>query len=74
MKKSLKHLCSSLFDISMPVFIILGILIVLVQGVAILSRIGNLSVWIYKTLYPYASGASSLCMFSAFLYSYVKNK
>ena len=59
MKKSLKHLCSSLFDISMPVFIILGILIVLVQGVAILSRNGNLSVWIYKTLYPYVCSPHS---------------
>lgn len=60
------------FEITMPLFILLGILIVVIQGVAILTGNGSLLVWIYKFFYPWASRASSICMFAAFIYSYVK--
>ena len=60
------------FEITMPLFMLIGIFIVLAQLVAIFTGNGSLLVWVYKTFYQYASTASSICMFSAFLYSYVR--
>ncbi len=73
MKKTLRTVCMKIFEVSMPLFILLGILVWVVQMAAIFMGHGSLLVWIYKTLYPWASTASSLCMFAAFIYSYVKN-
>lgn len=72
MAKTLKSICMGAFEISMPLFILLGILIVCVQGIAIFTKNGSLLVWVYKFFYRWASMASSICMFAAFIYSYVK--
>ncbi|WP_297863020.1 hypothetical protein [uncultured Acidaminococcus sp.] len=73
MKKTLKTLCMTIFEITMPLFMLVGIALVLIQTVAIFSGNGSLLVWIRKTLYPWASNASSVCMFAAFIFSYVKH-
>ncbi len=73
MKKTLRAICMKLFEITMPLFIILGIVIWGMQMIAILAGKGSLLVWSYKSLYPWASTASSICMFAAFIYSYVKD-
>ena len=72
MEKTLKALCAEVFLITMPLFMLLGIIIVLVQLVSIFMGNGSQLVYIRKLLYPWASNASSLCMFAAFIYSYEK--
>lgn len=73
MKKSVRFVCMKIFEFAMPLFMILGIIIWAIQMVAIFTGQGSLLVWVYKQFYPWASTASSICMFAAFIYSYVKN-
>lgn len=72
MKKSLKSLAMVVFQISMPLFMLLGLALVGIQLISIFMGSGSQVVWAKKTLYPLASTASSICMFAAFIYSYVK--
>lgn len=72
MKSTLKSICMLVYQITMPAFILIGTVMVLTQLYAALVGNGNLCVYIKKLLQPWASYASSACLFSSFINSYLK--
>ena len=72
MKKKIKSFLEICFQITMPLFMIIGTLMVLVQFYCCFAVNGNLIIYIKKLLQPWASNAAGICMFAAFLDSYIK--
>ncbi|MCH3915849.1 MAG: hypothetical protein LKE29_11480 [Acidaminococcaceae bacterium] len=72
MKKTIKQFLMVCFQISMPLFMILGTLLVGTQLFAIFTQNGNMAVYINKLLRPWACYAAGVCLFAAFLDSYIK--
>lgn len=72
MKKTLKQILMACFQISMPLFMILGTVLVGTQLFAIFAHNGNLAVYIRNLLRPWACYAAGVCLFAAFLDSYIK--
>ena len=72
MKKTLKTICHVCFGITMPAFMILGTVLVLVQLMCCFTGNGHLSVYISKLLRPWATGAAGVVVFAAFFDSYLK--
>lgn len=68
----IKKLLLVIFQISMPLFILLGTIIVLVQIYCVFSGNGALCVSIHKSLYIWASNATGVCLFVSFIHSYLK--
>ena len=71
MKKTLKAICHICFGITMPAFMILGTVLVLVQLMCCFTGNGHLSVYISKLLRPWATGAAGVVVFVAFFDSYL---
>ena len=72
MEKTLKTICHVCFGITMPAFMILGTVLVLVQLMCCFTGNGHLSVYISKLLRPWATGAAGVVVFAAFFDSYLK--
>ena len=72
MEKTLKAICHICFGITMPAFMILGTILVLVQLMCCFTGNGHLSVYISELLSPWATGAAGVVVFVAFFDSYLK--
>ncbi len=72
MKTTLKNSLMMIFQITMPLFFLIGVVLILVQFYSILTVNAHLIVDAKKILYPWASACSGICMFVAFFYSYLK--
>lgn len=71
MKKTIKNMLMVCFQISMPLFMILGTFLVVIQLIAIFTANGSLAVYIRNLLRPWACYAAGVCLFSAFIDSYI---
>ena len=71
MEKTLKAICHICFGITMPAFMILGTILVLVQLMCCFTGNGHLSVYISKLLRPWATGSAGVVVFVAFFDSYL---
>ena len=72
MKKNIKQILMVCFQISMPLFMILGTILVGTQLVACITSNGNLAVYIRNLLRPWACYAAGVFLFVAFLDSYIQ--
>lgn len=70
--QKIKKLLMLVFQICMPSFMLLGAMIVVGQLGGIFLGDGKLLVGIYKSLYTWASNATGVCLFAAFMYSYIE--
>lgn len=74
MKSLLKTICMTVYQITMPAFMIIGCIMVLTQIFSALTSNGNLCVYIRNLLRPWAFNASCLCLFASFINSYLKEE
>jgi len=72
MKNFLRALSLPVFQITMPLFLLLGAVIVITQIVCCFTGNGSMSLWIRNLLRPWATYSAGVCLFAAFIYSYVK--
>lgn len=74
MKKAIYRICLLIFEITLPIFVILGGILVLTQLVGAILGNGALVLGISDALKIYATWTACICAFSAFVISYVKEK
>lgn len=74
MKKTLYHICVVVFEITLPLFVILGAILVFTQLVGAILGNGAIVLGIDNTLKFYATLVSCICAFSAFISSYLRDK
>lgn len=74
MKNTLLQICMAVFTVTLPLFMLLGIVIVLGQIVGIIMGNGALVLGISSALKVYSTWVASVCAFSGFFVSYLKPK
>lgn len=74
MKKTLYRICVVVFEITLPLFVILGAVLVFTQLVGAIMGNGAVVLGIDNALKFYATLISCICAFSAFFSSYLKDK
>lgn len=74
MKKTLYRICVVVFEITLPLFVILGAVLVFTQLVGAILGNGAVVLGIDNALKFYATLISCICAFSAFFSSYLKDK
>ena len=72
MKKTLYRICVLVFEITLPLFVILGGILTQLAGAVIGN--GAVVLGIDNALKFYATVVSCICAFSAFFSSYLKDK
>ncbi|MDR3728340.1 MAG: hypothetical protein Q3X94_00980 [Oscillospiraceae bacterium] len=74
MKKTLYRICVVVFEITLPLFVVLGAVLVFTQLVGAILGNGAVVLGIDNALKFYATLISCICAFSAFFSSYLKDK
>ncbi len=74
MKQRLLQICMAVFTVTLPLFMLMGTAIVLLQLVGIVMGNGALVLGINSALKTYATWVSSVCAFSGFFVGYLKPK
>lgn len=74
MKKTLYRICVVVFEITLPLFVILGAILVFTQLVGAIMGNGAVVLGIDNAVKFYATLISCICAFSAFFSSYLKDK
>ena len=74
MKKTLYRICVLVFEITLPLFVILGGILVFTQLAGAVIGNGAVVLGIDNALKFYATVVSCICAFSAFCSSYLKDK
>lgn len=74
MKKTIYNICMVVFEITLPLFLLMGTVLVLTQLVGALIGNGAVVLGINSTLKTYSIWAASVCAFSGFIMSYVREK
>ena len=74
MKKMIYNICMIVFEITLPLFLLMGTVLVLTQLVGALMGNGALVLGINSALKTYSIWVASICAFSGFIMSYVREK
>lgn len=74
MKKTIYNICMIVFEITLPLFLLMGTVLVLTQMIGALLGNGALVLGINSALKTYSIWAASICAFSGFIMSYVREK
>lgn len=74
MKKMIYNICMIVFEITLPLFLLMGMILVLTQLVGALMGNGALVLGINSALKTYSIWVASICAFSGFIMSYVREK
>ena len=74
MKKTLAKIFLTIFSITLPLFLIMGAVLVFTQLFGAIAGNGVLVLGINKAVKVYATWISCICAFSAFFLSYLKEK
>lgn len=74
MKKTIYNICMIVFEITLPLFLLMGTVLVLTQLIGALLGNGALVLGINSALKTYSIWAASICAFSGFIMSYVRKK
>ena len=74
MKKMIYNICMIVFEITLPLFLLMGTVLVLAQLVGALMGNGALVLGINSALKTYSIWVASICAFSGFIMSYVREK
>lgn len=74
MKKTIYDICMVIFEITLPLFLLMGAVLVLTQLVGALIGNGAIVLGINNALKTYSIWVASICAFSGFIMSYVREK
>lgn len=74
MKKTIYNICMVVFEITLPLFLLMGTVLVLTQLVGALIGNGAIVLGINSALKTYSIWVASVCAFSGFIMSYVREK
>lgn len=74
MKKMIYNICMVVFEITLPLFLLMGTILVLTQLVGAVIGNGAIVLNINTALKTYSIWAASVCALSGFIMSYVKEK
>ncbi len=74
MKNTLLKICMTVFTVTLPLFMLMGTAIVLVQLAGIVVGNGALVLGINTALKIYATWIASVCAFAGFFVGYLKPK
>ena len=74
MKKTIYNICMVIFEITLPLFLLMGTVLVLTQLVGALIGNGALVLGINYALKTYSIWVASVCAFAGFIMSYCKDK
>ena len=74
MKKTIYNICMVVFEITLPLFLLMGTVLVLTQLVGALIGNGAIVLGINSALKTYSFWVASVCAFSGFIMSYVREK
>lgn len=74
MKKTIYNICMVVFEITLPLFLIMGAVLVFTQLFGALVGNGALVLGINSAIKTYSVWAASICAFSGFIMGYTKDK
>lgn len=74
MKKTIYNICMVIFEITLPLFLIMGAVLVFTQLFGALVGNGALVLGINSAIKTYSIWVASICAFSGFIMGYTKDK
>lgn len=74
MKKTIYNICMVIFEITLPLFLLMGAVLVFTQLIGALTGNGAIVLGINSALKTYSIWVSSICAFSGFIMGYTKDK
>lgn len=74
MKKAIYNICMVIFEITLPLFLIMGAVLVFTQLFGALVGNGALVLGINSAIKTYSIWVASICAFSGFIMGYTKDK
>lgn len=74
MKKTIYNICMAVFEITLPLFLVLGAVLVFTQLIGALIGNGAIVLGINTAVKTYSIWVSSICAFSGFIMGYTRDK
>lgn len=74
MKKTIYNICMVIFEITLPLFLLMGAVLVFTQLIGALIGNGAIVLGINSALKTYSIWVASICAFSGFIMGYTKDK
>lgn len=74
MKKTIYSICMVIFEITLPLFLIMGAVLVFTQLIGALLGNGALVMGIDDAIKTYSIWVASICAFSGFIMSYTRER
>ena len=74
MKKTIYNICMAVFQITLPLFLLMGTVLVFAQLIGALMGNGAIVMGIDDALKTYSVWGASVCAFSGFIMSYTREK
>lgn len=74
MKKTIYNICMVIFEITLPLFLLMGAVLVFTQLFGALTGNGAIVLGINSALKTYSIWVASICAFSGFIMGYTKDK
>lgn len=74
MKKTIYNICMVVFEITLPLFLVMGAVLVFTQLIGALIGNGAIVLGINTAIKTYSIWVSSICAFSGFIMGYTRDK
>lgn len=74
MKKTIYNICMVVFEITLPLFLVMGAVLVFTQLIGALIGNGAIVLGINTAVKTYSIWVSSICAFSGFIMGYTRDK
>ena len=74
MKKTIYNTCMVIFEITLPLFLLMGAVLVFTQLIGALIGNGAIVLGINSAIKTYSIWVASVCAFSGFIMGYTKDK
>lgn len=74
MKKTIYNICMAVFEITLPLFLVMGAVLVFTQLIGALIGNGAIVLGINTAVKTYSIWVSSICAFSGFIMGYTRDK
>ena len=74
MKKTIYNICMVVFEITLPLFLLMGAVLVFGQLIGALMGNGTIVLGLNNAIKTYSVWVASVCAFSGFIMSYVREK
>lgn len=74
MKKTIYNICMVIFEITLPLFLLMGAVLVFTQLIGALIGNGAIVLGINTAIKTYSIWVASICAFAGFIMGYTKDK